>query len=181
MKNLQEIKSPVTLVSSKPYNCSWDVFLCSPGVVDKSKFSSDWPLQLAVFICVSASRKKRVLPHVACLSRTACPCFVHFTPVTPLKPPRMSCMMHWIKLAIAQDLVHQLYWPHSFRSQCFQTGKASPFVWNSDLIKTNHEAYLCWAYLNKGHEVVTIARSSWEALAMRGSAAVEPGFGKRLP
>lgn len=49
-----------------------------PGILDKSKFSSDYSFQLSIVICFMSLWKNMLLRYVACLPGVACPDTCHF-------------------------------------------------------------------------------------------------------
>jgi hypothetical protein len=72
-------------VPSKQGVCA---FLPLPGIVDRSEFTSDYSLQLAIIICFYASTEKHVTCHMQLVL-----VIVHFPRVSLLNPQSINCLM----------------------------------------------------------------------------------------
>lgn len=70
------------------------VFLSLPSVANRSKFATDYSLQLTIAICLYLKGKTFFLILLTFV-------IVHFVHMTPLNPQSINYLMLWIKLAIS--------------------------------------------------------------------------------
>ena len=99
------------LISSKPWNCSWNVLVCPSQllwmwVVCFRLFIT--AVHWYLFICLY---RKTWFCHVQLAHHLwLALVIVHFTQVTLFNPLSINCLMLWIKLAIAWDFNRPHFW-----------------------------------------------------------------------